>query len=236
MSEQILVIDDDQFLAQSLSRLFEGQGYQVRATHGIEEGWEKMEESAPELIVLDLGLPDGDGVALCRRLRGRFTCPVLMLTSRGESIDKVIGFEAGADDYLVKPFDPHELLARVKALLRRQNDYARRAPEGSGKLIVAGPLAIDLEARIATVGDAKLALTHTEFDLLAHLASNLGRAIHRDHLFNAVWGYSSDFSSNSLDVLIYRLRAKLRTAGGGDPIKTVRAYGFRMAAGEDEQS
>ncbi len=232
MSEKILLIDDDKFLAQSLTRLLESQGYEVASAHGVVQGRELAGQQVPDLIILDLGLPDGDGVELCRDLRTVLTSPILMLTSRGESIDKVIGFDAGADDYLVKPFDPHELLARVRALLRRQNQYDRPSDAATESVLEVGDLRIDPTARIASVGPNRLTLTNTEFDLLKELATNVGRAIHRDALFTSVWGFSPDFSSNSLDVLTHRLRTKLRAAGAGDLIQTVRGFGFRMGPPE----
>jgi len=234
MSESILLIDDDKFLAQSLTRLLESQGYFVNAAHSAGQGREMVTNRRPELIVLDLGLPDGDGVELCRELRTTLTCPILMLTSRGESIDKVIGFDAGADDYLVKPFDPHELLARVRALLRRHGQFARGSDKGTPKVIEVANLRIDSASRVAMVGENKLSLTQTEFDLLKELAANAGQAINRDELFTKVWGFSPEFTSNSLDVLTYRLRVKLRSAGAEDLIETVRGFGFRMKVPIDE--
>lgn len=222
------MVDDDRFLTRSIGRILEVQNFQVEVAHTLEESRNKIVLHPPDLLILDLNLPDGDGLKLCRNLRQEFTFPILMLTSRGASVDKVVGLEAGADDYLVKPFDPFELVARVKALLRRQNNYDKRTSPGNGGLIVRGQLVIDLAARLASIKGEPLSLTQTEFDLLHHLADTPGKAIHRDQIFEAVWGYSPDFSSNSLDVLMYRLRAKLRAAAQSDLIQTVRGYGFRF--------
>ncbi len=227
MSARIHIVDDDQFLTKSLSRLLEGQGHKVDGAHSVEDGWRLVNQEPPDLLILDLSLPDGDGLALCRRIRVQHRFPILMLTSRGDSIDKVIGLEVGADDYLTKPFDAHELVARVKALLRRQNEYAPvvSRPTGSHRF---GDMCVDLDSRVVSVGETPLELTHTEFDLLAFLVMRPGMAVDRNEIFRAVWGYDSEFSSNSLDVLIYRLRSKLKESGGGEPVLTVRGFGFKF--------
>lgn len=226
MKGKILIIDDDQFLTKSLARLMEGQGHEVGSANTIEDGWRSLSQSPPDLLILDLSLPDGDGITLCRRIRTQFKFPILMLTSRGDSIDKVMGLEVGADDYLTKPFDAHELAARVKALLRRQTEYGSAATPGAP--LELGAIQIDPSARVLRVNGAEVTLTQTEFDLLFHLASRPGIAQDRNEVFRAVWGYDSEFSSNSLDVLVYRLRTKLKEAGAPDVILTVRGFGFKF--------
>lgn len=227
MSGRILIIDDDFFLTQSLTRLMQGQGYEVSSANTIEDGWKAIGTARPDLLILDLSLPDGDGLTLCRRIRTEHKFPILMLTSRGDSIDKVIGLEVGADDYLTKPFDAHELAARVKAMLRRHTEYATLSSRPSGSKTF-GEITLDFDARVLLISGKEVALTQTEFDLLAYLAERAGIAQDRDEVFRAVWGYDSEFSSNSLDVLVYRLRTKLRDAKAGDPLVTVRGFGFKF--------
>lgn len=227
MNGRILIIDDDFFLTQSLTRLMQGQGYEVSSANTIEDGWKSIGAAQPDLLILDLSLPDGDGLTLCRRIRNEYKFPILMLTSRGDSIDKVIGLEVGADDYLTKPFDAHELAARVKAMLRRLTEYSTSNLRSTGTKTF-GEISIDFDARALTVSGNEVRLTQTEFDLLAYLAERAGVAQDRDEVFQAVWGYDSEFSSNSLDVLVYRLRTKLRDAKAGDPLVTVRGFGFKF--------
>ncbi len=230
INSDILVVDDDQFLTLSLSRLLVSQGCGVRVSHSIEDGWKQVQIQEPQLLVLDLSLPDGDGIELCKRIRTKYNFPVMMLTSRGESIDKVIGLDVGGDDYLTKPFDAHEFVARVKALLRRHQTYSTQ-PKAGG-LLEVGSLMLDLTARTASANETQLTLTHTEFDLLAYLVARPNQALHRDEIFSSVWGFSSEFSSNSLDVLMYRLRKKLSQADSALQIKTVRGHGFKFSSDE----
>lgn len=228
MSESILLIDDDPFLVSSLSRLLTTSGFAVTSAQTIEDGWNQIQTREPALAILDLSLPDGDGNDLCRRIRTKWEFPILMLTSRAESIDKVTGLGLGADDYLTKPFDPHELVARIRALLRRAGKNG-----GPGNEIKVGDLSVNLHSREVVVNGQAIQLTQTEFEVISYMAQNRDRVMHRDQIFQAVWGYDSEFASNSLDVLIYRIRTKLKAAGGREYIGTVRGYGFRLK-GNDE--
>lgn len=230
MSQFILVLDDDQFLVSSLSRLLTSGGFNVGCAFGVAEGRERLSECPPDLLILDLSLPDGDGVEFCREIRLNYSFPILMLTSRSESIDKVLGFEVGADDYLTKPFDPHEFMARVKALLRR-NRPLQITPHESGPIHL-GNLSIDPSKRTALVHGKPLTLTQTEFDLLSYLLQRSETAVPRDKLFESVWGFSSEFTTNSLDVLMYRVRNKLAGVDAGVTIHTVRGFGFRISVEE----
>lgn len=224
----IVIIDDDQFLSQGLTRLLIGRGFAVRCAANLEDGARIIAENKPDLLLLDLTLPDGDGVSLCRKLRKTEVFPILMLTSRGESIDKVLGLEVGADDYLTKPFDPHELIARIKALLRRST-LPPQATAARKQQLVSGSLVLNPQSRVATVNGELLPFTQTEFDLLAYLMEREGVAAARADVFSSVWGYDVEFGSSSLDVIVYRVRNKLREALGHDCIQTVRGYGFRFA-------
>ncbi len=227
MSSSILVVEDDLFLAESLARLLTGQGYKVQTAARAADALAMVRQAAPDLMVLDLGLPDTDGVSLCRRLRTQWRFPILMLTSRSEAMDKVVGLEVGADDYLTKPFDPQELCARVRAQLRRAGEYGGEARTAALKV---GPLVVDPDARAASVNGRPVDLTETEFKILAYLAGNAGRALSREQVFEEVWGYEIEFNSNSLEVLIYRLRTKVAKLGGGQPIKTLRGFGYKIEA------
>ena len=226
MKQNILLVDDDHFLTSSLSRLLNSRGFNVASAPTIEDGWNQIVASEPDLAILDLSLPDGDGNDLCQRIREKWDFPIMMLTSRGDSIDKVTGLGMGADDYLTKPFDPHELVARIQALLRRAN--RRNPPKIGSELLVIGSISIDQNAREVSVKNQNIMLTHTEFDVLQFLAKNRDKVVDRDQLFREIWGYESDFASNTLDVLVYRIRTKLKKAGAEDPIATVRGFGFRL--------
>lgn len=221
---RVLIVDDDHFLARSLSRLLQEQGFEVEHVASAADGWRAIEREAPILVLLDLGLPDLDGVALCRRIRTRWKFPILMLTSRSQALDKVLGLESGADDYLPKPFDAHELVARVRALLRRHTEYAE-AP--SGQVIESGPFRIDEAARTIHCNGNELALTDTEYRICVFLAKQEGKAVSREQLFDEIWGYDIEFNSNSLEVLVYRLRAKIAACEAPSPIKTLRGFGYK---------
>lgn len=226
MKADLLIVDDDRFLTESLRKLLEARGFTVRCAFAAEEGWCRVLERAPDLLILDLSLPDGDGVSLCRRLRQKHRFPILMLTSRGEVADKVVGLEIGADDYITKPFEAQELVSRINAQLRRAEEYGTIQSQDEPRQI--GPLSIDEGARRITAEGRPLKLTATEYTLLHHLASHPGRAIGREHLFAAAWGPDSEYNQNSLDVLMYRLRKKLEAVGHPHLIQTIRGHGFKF--------
>ncbi len=227
---KILVIEDDRFLIEQLKRLLELEGYSVRAVTSGEEGLAALEASPSDLVILDLGLPGIDGLATCRRLRTEWRMPILMLTARTDALDKVVGLEVGADDYLTKPFEAPEFMARVRAQLRRKFEYATQAAK-KGTEIVVCDLVIDIEQRQAFFQTKPLELTHKEFEILVYLAQNLGRAIGREQLFEHIWGYEMEFNSNSLDVYVYRVRKKLEAvAETPDYIQTLRGFGYKMVS------
>jgi len=225
--KDILIIDDDRLLTDSLGRFLASHGFDVRKSHTAADGFHCMADKQPNLLVLDLGLPDQDGISLCRRVRAQWKFPILMLTSRGASMDKVVGLEVGADDYLTKPFDVNEFLARVRALLRRANEYYESVSEGQD-LIQVGPLSINGPARTVAVHGNPIDTTEAEFKIISYLAANAGRAISREMLFETIWGYDIEFSSNSLEVLIYRLRNKMEQSKAPNLIKTIRGYGYKL--------
>ncbi len=230
MTDRLLIVDDDKFLQENLRKLFEKEGFEVETATSGEDGMSLMEQRTFDLLILDLGLPGDDGIVTCKRVRKRWNFPVLMLTARSELVDKITGFEVGADDYLTKPFDPTELVARVRAHLRRANQYKKKDTD-SGTF---GRLEIDFERRDAYVDGKAVNLTNREFELLAFLARNPDRAVSRGALFKSVWGYDMDFNSNSLDVYIYRIRKKIEK-DPNDPLflQTMRGYGYKLVAVED---
>ena len=231
MSAKVLVVDDDPFLLQNLEILLTREGYAVRCAASGEEALSMLSDDLADLVVLDLGLPGIDGVTTCRRLRARWHMPVLMLTARTDAMDKVVGLEVGADDYLTKPFEPSEFVARVRAQLRRQKEY--QATKSEQPALALGRVEIDFERRHVRVAGEVADLTNREFEIVLYLAQNLGRAISRESLFEAVWGYEMEFNSNSLDVLIYRIRKKLEI----DPnhpkhLVTLRGFGYKLQGGD----
>jgi DNA-binding response OmpR family regulator len=227
LMNKILIIDDDRFLLERLGKIITAEGHEVVSAPTAAEGFRALAEHNPDLLVLDLSLPDEDGFTLCRRIRSRWTLPIVMLTSRAELVDKVIGLEVGADDYLTKPFEGRELVARIRAHLRRTKEY--RAPEPKESLEV-GPVKLDEAARQVTVNGDPITLTDLEFRLLSHLMHNAGRALGREQLFETVWGYQEAFNTNSLEVFIYRLRRKIEAPAGARLIHTVRGFGYKLAS------
>jgi len=230
MPDQLLIVDDDRFLLENLKRLLQREGYGVQTATSGEEALSRISAEPCDLMILDLGLPGVDGLSTCRRLRGKHNFPVIMLTARSDAMDKVIGLEVGADDYLTKPFEPIELLARVRAHLRRSKDY-QRVEDLDEANIPVGDLIIDFERRDVFVAGKPAELTTREFELVAHLARNQGKVVPREALFERVWGYDMSFNSNSLEVYVYRVRKKIEE----DPnnpryMKTVRGFGYSLSS------
>jgi DNA-binding response OmpR family regulator len=222
----VLVIDDDAFLLDSLRQLLQTNGLTVRTATNARDGFVQIAEKAPDLAILDLSLPDEDGISLCRRIRAKWTFPIVMLTSRSDLLDKVVGLEVGADDYLTKPFEGRELIARIRANLRRQSEYQPAAT--NPEVLEIGPLRLDFGSRKTTISGQPVTLTALEFRLLHYFVANMGRVLERESLFETVWGYDEEFNSNSLDVFVYRLRTKLEKASGVKLIHTVRGCGYRF--------
>lgn len=229
MSTSILVVEDDRFLQDNLLKLLRAEGYTADGVASGEEALQKLEEAPTELVVLDLGLPGMDGLTTCRRIRMRWHMPVLMLTARTDAMDKVLGLETGADDYLTKPFDAIEFVARVRAQLRRAKDYQAGTTKAATDALELGGLSVDFGKRCVAVDGEVLDLTSREFEIIGYLAKNCDRAISRDQLFEQVWGYEMDFNTNSLDVYMYRIRKKIEK----NPDKplylhTLRGYGYKL--------
>jgi two-component system phosphate regulon response regulator PhoB len=218
--ERVLIVDDDADIRRLVGHHLEQAGFDVLSAQTGREGIELAFERSPSLIVLDLMLPDLDGNEVCRKMRSQASryVPILMLSARGEEIDRVLGFELGADDYVTKPFSPRELVLRVRALLRRSD-----SPE-AGKIEVRG-VVLDPGMRRCTVDGQPLTLTAKEFELLLALMKARGNVVTRAHLMDRIWGYHGDSDSRTLDTHVRRVREKLGTEG--DRIQTVRGVGYR---------
>ncbi|MCB0968862.1 MAG: response regulator transcription factor [Ilumatobacter sp.] len=218
--DRILVVDDDAALRDSLHTALGYEGYAITTARDGAGALESLAAADFDLVVLDIGLPHIDGLSVCRAVRRRGdVTPILLLTARGATNDRVDGLDAGADDYVVKPFALDELFARVRALLRRS------APVVGGSVRV-GDLVVDTVARRATIGRRSLDLTKTEFDLLALLAERRGEVMTRREIYERIWGYDFDTGSRSLDVYVSYLRSKLEADGEARLIQTVRGVGF----------
>src|SRR5579883_3337353 len=218
--ERILVIDDDLSITTALRRALSFEGYTVDVALDGEEGLRKARDVAPDLVILDVLMPGIDGFEVCRRLRAGDDTPILMLTARDEVADRVRGLDAGADDYLVKPFAPDELLARVRALLRR------RDPRGRSATLRFADLTVETRTRQVFRGDREIKLSAKEFDLLAYFARHPRQVLTREQLLEAVWGYAFDGESNIVDVYVGYLRQKLEARNEPRLIHTVRGVGF----------
>ena len=220
---RVLVVDDEDAVRRALKHALELEGYVVEQASDGSEALARVEQSAPELVVLDVLMPNIDGLETCRSLRARGVhVPILMLTARDAVADRVAGLDAGADDYLVKPFALAELLARVRALLRRGDNGSDDA------LLAVGDLSVDLGTREVVRAGRAIELTRTEFNLLELFLRNPRQVLTRSQIFERVWGYDFGASSNSLDVYIGYLRRKTEAAGEPRIIQTVRGVGYAL--------
>jgi len=217
----VLVVEDERAIADLERMYLTREGFGVHVEHDGTAGLAAAQRLKPVAIVLDVGLPGIDGTEICRRLRAADDwTPILFVTARDEEVERVLGLEMGADDYLVKPFSPRELVARVKAVLRR----GQAAGSGS-RVLSAGAVTLDTARRQAVIGESVIELTATEFDLLAYLMRSPGRVFTREQLLSAVWGYEAAAGTRTVDVHISQLRTKL---GGTSPIRTVRGVGYAL--------
>lgn len=220
----ILVVDDEKAVCDLLKMYLEKEGFEVMVAHDGEEALKKVEHHHPSLILLDLMLPKKDGWTVCREIRKISDVPIIMLTARGEEFDRILGLELGADDYIAKPFSPREVVARVKAVLRRTQTQGGEKT----KHLDYGCLFIDYEARMVKVNGKELTLTPKEFELLWFLARNPSRAYTREKLLELIWDYDFAGDSRTVDTHIKRLREKLEEAGAPPCIKTVWGYGYKF--------
>ncbi|MEX2211461.1 MAG: response regulator transcription factor [Gaiellaceae bacterium] len=229
-SQTILVVEDEASIASFVSLYLKNAGYDVRTAANGAEALQHLQAGTFSLILLDLMLPDIDGIELARRLRQRWDVPILMLTARDEDVDKIIGLEVGADDYMTKPFNPRELVARVKAILRRAAPERREREE---KVMSHGELMIDAGRREVRVGETEVQLAPKEFDLLWELLDHKGLVLTRDQLLERVWGYTFAGDTRTVDVHVRQLRRKL---GEASPIVTVWGVGYKVAPAPAKES
>ncbi len=232
MSRNVLVVEDEQELAKVLKRHLEDAGCTVQLVFRGDQGLRAAEAKSFDLILLDIMLPGMDGLEVCRRLRAqRVFTPVVMITARAAEVDKVLGLEMGADDYITKPFSLTELLARVKAIFRRVDALAEQARDAQAPLQFGDVLSIDPRSREVRVRGERTTLTHKEFDLLLHFAQNPGRVYTRAQLLDAVWGYSHEGYEHAINCHINRLRAKLEIdQAKPELLQTVWGVGYKLSA------
>ena len=224
MNNHILIVEDEEDLLNTLEYNFKKEGYKVTGvTSGKRAIEEALSKSKPDLLILDLMLPDISGLEVCKEIRNYPTNKdilILMLTAKGEEVDRIVGFELGADDYLVKPFSLRELSLRVNSLLKRSK------PSLSSEKVFLGDLEIDIAAHRVYLSNKEINLTKKEFELILHLIQRNGRVQTRDYLLNQIWGYTSDVTTRTVDTHIKRLRSKLGSYGSN--IETVRSVGYRL--------
>lgn len=220
--ERILVVDDEANIVELVRLYLEREGFRVEAAGDGETALKRVEAEEPGLIILDLMLPEVDGLEVCRRIRARSDVPIMMLTARDEDVDKIVGLELGADDYLTKPFNPRELVARAKAILRR----ASRAPQAEGRPLTIGDVIIDPARREVEVAGAPVKLRAKEFDLLLAFAEHQGIVLTRDQLLNLVWGYDFYGETRTVDVHVAHLRRRLERSSVR--IETVTGVGYKL--------
>jgi len=235
MNQALLMIEDDVRLAAMVSEYLGQSGYTVRHAGDARSGLTSLQETPPQLVILDLMLPDMDGLEVCRRIRmlpgALAATPVLMLTAKGDPMDRIIGLEMGADDYLPKPFEPRELLARIRAVLRRHGEGALPATNNTLRF---GTLEIDRDARSVSVAGQPCELTSYQFDLLVALAERAGRVLTRDQIMEAVRGRELEAFDRSIDVHMGRIRAAIELdAKAPKRILTVRGVGYVFARQQD---
>ncbi|HLF18804.1 MAG TPA: response regulator transcription factor [Candidatus Omnitrophota bacterium] len=230
MSGKILVVEDDKHISKLVRYNLEKAGYECTLVITGEEVFETLEQSHVDLIVLDIMLPKMNGFEVCKQIRqnSRYeNIPIIMLTAKGEEVDRVVGFELGADDYIVKPFSPRELALRVKAILKR----GKSKKESPKDILEADIIKVDIPRHKVTVSQKEIKLTSMEFKLLTTLLSRRGRVQSRDQLLNDVWDLAADVTTRTIDTHVKRLRQKLGRAGRS--IETVRGYGYRFKDEEE---
>ena len=223
MAQKILIADDDQVVHEALGIYLKAEGFEVVDAF---DGAAALESISPEIVlcVLDIMMPKMSGIEVCREIRKTSQLPVLMLTAKGEEIDRIVGLELGADDYIVKPFSPREVVARIKAVLRRTTEQ----PKNDSAVITYNGLSIDLKSYTVTLRGQPVICTPKEIEILHMLASNPGQVFTREQLLSRVWGYDFAGETRTVDTHIKRIRAKLDSAGLGWSIKTIYGVGYKF--------
>ncbi len=224
MQGSVLVVDDDKNICQLVRLYLEKDGYTVSCAYDGEEALRAFGLSAPDIVILDLMLPGLDGMDVCREIRKTSAVPIIMLTAKGETLDKILGLEMGADDYIVKPFEPKELVARVKAVLRRTS----ASPKEEEQIVRYSGISISLVNYELTLGDQTISVPPKELELLYHLASHPNRVYTREQLLEEVWGFDYFGDSRTVDVHVKRLREKLEGFEDGWQLKTVWGVGYKF--------
>ncbi len=221
MAQKILIVDDEANIRDLASLYLQKEGWSIETASTGAEGLERFAETTPSLVILDVMMPGMDGFEVCRELRKQSDVPIIMLTARNEDIDKIVGLELGADDYMTKPFNPRELVARAKAILRRSE--GGRRPQNA---LVVGNLKVDKARREVRIDETLLNLRTKEFDLLVAFVESPGIALTRDDLLESVWGYDYAGETRTVDVHVQHLRSKL--AGANVTIETLRGVGYKL--------
>lgn len=229
MKEKILVVDDEEGIVEFIEINLRREGFEVFKAYSGQEAIKIVKQQSPDLILLDIMLPDKNGFEVCRELREFTSVPIIMVTAKGEDIDKIVGLETGADDYVVKPFNPRELLARIKAILRR---LSYKAADSGAKQIEVGKLSMDIYKRKVLYKGKNVDLAPKEFDLLFLLASNHGKVFSRKSILEEVWG-SEFLDERTVDVYITHIREKLKSCNA---IQTVWGKGYKYAKAEDDET
>ncbi|MCQ2010716.1 MAG: response regulator YycF [Sporolactobacillus sp.] len=237
MENKILVVDDEQPIADIVQFNLEKEGYEVICAYDGEEALQKVEEENPDMILLDVMLPIKDGMEVCREVRKTHNMPIIMLTAKDSEIDKVLGLEMGADDYVTKPFSNRELIARVKANLRRHRQEGAEEEKKQENNIEIGDLVIHLDAYVVTKRGKMVELTHREFELLHYLADHIGQVMTRENLLQTVWGYDYFGDVRTVDVTVRRLREKIEDNPSRPAwIITRRGVGYYLKEPNQESS
>ncbi|MBK0347300.1 response regulator transcription factor [Aerococcaceae bacterium zg-ZJ1578] len=233
--KKILVVDDEKAISDIIAFNLQNEGYQVETAYDGQAGLEKFHEVSPDLVLLDLMLPKMDGLEICREIRKGSSVPIIMLTAKDSEIDKVLGLELGADDYVTKPFSNRELIARVKANLRRHGNRETQDEQNNSNEIVIGELTIHQDAYIISKRGVEIELTHREFELLHYLAKHIGQVMTREHLLETVWGYDYFGDVRTVDVTVRRLREKIEDAPSHPTyIVTRRGVGYFLKTPEQD--
>ncbi|GAA5104429.1 response regulator transcription factor [Haloechinothrix salitolerans] len=229
---RVLIVEDEESFADPLTFLLRKEGFTATVATTGQEALDEFDRNGADIVLLDLMLPGMSGTDVCKQLRARAAVPVIMVTARDSEIDKVVGLELGADDYVTKPYSARELIARIRAVLRRGVEGTAGDGDGAPAVLAAGPVRMDVERHVVTVGGDEVSLPLKEFDLLEYLLRNAGRVLTRGQLIDRVWGADYVGDTKTLDVHVKRLRAKIEPDPGSPRyLVTVRGLGYKFESG-----